>query len=90
MVATYNGKVIAKPPVPGGTPVTFARPQSYVDEIIAADKTWQDISSEYPQGPTIDLLVYDDRTPVNDYVLPSEVPGDADFWIVSEPAFYFK
>lgn len=90
MVATYQGKVIVAPPTSLGSRPTFQRPQNIVDILIANDKRWAEFVAEGTGGPALDTLVYDDGEPINDWVLYTDVPGDADFWIVNEPAFYRK
>ena len=90
MVATYNGKVIVNPPSGLVGYTTFQRPQNVVDILIANDTRWATFIEQGERGPNIDTLVYDDGQPITDWVLYTDVPGDADFWIVSEPAFYTK
>lgn len=90
MVATYNGKVIVRPPNKFGDRSTFQRPQNIVDILIAEDKRWSAFAAEDTGGPAVSTLVYDDGEEITDWVLYTDVPGDADFWIVNEPAFYLK
>lgn len=88
MVATYGGKVIGVPSSQGGSPNVIFRTQTYVDEIIAAEQTWSEIYNGNPGGPPLNVLVYDDGTPVTEWVPLNDVPGDALSSIVLDPAFY--
>lgn len=90
MVATYKGKVIVKPSTGISGPMTFQNPQSIVDLWIANNNRWSDILSNWRGGPSVDTLVYDNGDPITETVLYTDVPDDADLWIVLEPAFYNK
>lgn len=90
MIATYNGKVVVNPTYNPDNPMAISRRQEQVDEIIANDTRWSDVIASAPGGPNIGLLVYDDGNPITDTILYTDVPGNADSWIVQEPAFYYR
>lgn len=90
MIATYKGKVVANPYSSSEDPWTIQRSQDQVDAYIANDTRWADVLEDGRGGTTISHLVYDDGEPITDWIDLDDVPGNADSWIVQEPAFYFK
>lgn len=90
MIATYKGKVVVNPFTGSETPWTIMRRQEKVDEYIANDTRWTDVLADGRGGPTINQLVDDGGQSITEWVLTSDVPADADSWIVQEPAFYYK